>query len=93
MAQLKFFSIRDNKVSAYLRPFVDQNEIMAVRGLTAAVNMPKDSSQVAQFPEDFDLYHVATMDDITGEVIPEQPPKFIISAINCVKKGNENAVS
>lgn len=89
MAQQKIFSIRDNKVSAYLRPFVESNEIMAVRGLTAAVNMEKDASQIAQFPEDFDLYHLATLDDVTGVITPEEPPKFIISAVNCKKKAVE----
>lgn len=92
MSVLKIFSIRDTKVSTYLRPFVETSEITAIRGLTSVVNNGQQS-QIADYPEDFDLYLVAEMDDVTGSVTPIQPPKFIIAGANCVKgvKNVDNA--
>jgi len=88
---MKLFSIRDNKVSIYNRPFCEPDEISAVRSLSSVVNF-EQKSQIAQFPGDFDLYHLATVDLITGETTPECPPKFIISAVSLVKKGDEKNV-
>ncbi|QXP07895.1 MAG: nonstructural protein [Arizlama microvirus] len=89
MSILKLFSVRDNKVSSYLRPFVEQSEIQAIRGLTSVVNSG-EKSQINDYPEDFDLYLLAEMDDITGKIIPQEPPKFIIAAINTKRKDSIN---
>lgn len=80
MATVKIFAVRDNKVSSFLRPFAEQNEIMATRSLQIAINEP--GIQLGMFPQDFDLYLLGEMDDINGHIIPEETPKFIISAIS-----------
>lgn len=86
----KIFAIRDNKVSSYLRPFVEANEIQAVRGLTSAVNAP-DKNQIKDYPEDFDLYLLGTLDDITGKITPEEPPKFIMAASSVKRPTSKEA--
>lgn len=83
MSTQKIFAIRDNKVSAYLRPFVEPNEIQAVRGLQVA--LADEKIQLSMFPEDFDLYFLGEMDEITGVITPSEPPKFIVSAVSCKK--------
>jgi len=83
MSTLKMFAIRDNKVSAYGRPFCEQNEILASRALSVAV---KDTAtQLSHFPEDFDLYLLGEFDDISGVLTPETPPKFVVGAVSLKK--------
>jgi len=79
----KLFSVRDNKLSSYSRLFPEQAEINAVRAISVAAN--DKATQIGQFPEDFDLYQVAEFDDVTGQVTPIEPPKFIIAAMGVLK--------
>ncbi|QXP07937.1 MAG: nonstructural protein [Arizlama microvirus] len=72
-----------------MRPFVETSEITAIRGLTSVVNS-QEKSQISEYPEDFDLYLVAEMDDTTGAIMPQTPPKFIISAVNTLRKEPKN---
>jgi hypothetical protein len=85
--ELSLYSVRDNKVSAYGKPFPEANNIQATRGLQIAVNTKE--IQLSIFPEDFDLYKVGVFDDQTGE-ITTQKPEFIISAVSLVKKEEKN---
>lgn len=73
----KVFAIRDCKVAVYLRPFFEENEIQAVRGIQS--HMQSGQSQLNQFPADFELYHLGDYDDVTGKIINLDYPKFIIS--------------
>nr|WAE43332.1 MAG: nonstructural protein [Microviridae sp.] len=80
MPILKLFAIRDNKVGAYCKPFVESNAIQASRALHQAVNDPL--VQLSQFPEDFDLYELAEIDDQTGNVTEKGSPIFVVSAVS-----------
>lgn len=87
MAILNIYSIRDNKVSTFDKPFIDVSDIHATRQLNVAVN--DRQCQLAMFPEDFDLYRLGSIDDQTGVVTPESTPKFIIAAVS-VRKNYQN---
>lgn len=50
----------------------------AVRGFADQVNGSADL--VAAHPEDFELYHVADMDDQTGLVVALDPPVLVVRA-------------
>jgi hypothetical protein len=86
---LKIYAIRDNKTSAFLRPFIELNDIQATRGLQQAVN--DDKIQLSMFAEDFDLYLLGEIDDQSGAITPEKLPEFIVSAISLKKLNKEEA--
>nr|WAE43570.1 MAG: nonstructural protein [Microviridae sp.] len=84
---MKIFAIRDNKVGAYSKPFIEDNAIQASRALHMAVN--DKMIQLSQFPEDFDLYELGEIDNISGALVDPGRPKFIVSAIS-LKLPEEN---
>lgn len=86
----KIFAIRDNKVSDYKYIHIEDNEIMAARGLR--ISLEQNESMVAKFPEDHELFLLGEVDTITGVIQPELPPKLIMSCI-ALKKMNEKKVS
>nr|WAE43891.1 MAG: nonstructural protein [Microviridae sp.] len=78
MSNLKIFAIRDNKVSCFMRPFVESSEVMACRSLHQATKDPQ--IQLSLYPQDFDLFLLGEMDEVSGKIEPVFPPKFIVSA-------------
>lgn len=90
MAHLKLFSIRDIKVSSYMRPFCEINEINAVRGLKIVVN--DHNSQISHYPEDFELMELGTFDDVTGRMMLHDSPKFIINALTLKIQAGQEAM-
>jgi hypothetical protein len=84
---LKIFAIRDNKVGAFMRPFIEQSEIQATRALHQAVN--DKAIQISMFAEDFDLYRLGEVDDQSGKLTTEKTPEFICSAESLKKLEKE----
>jgi hypothetical protein len=81
---LKAFSIRDQKADIYNTPFFANTHGEAERNFTSAVNDEK--TQLWQYPEDFDLYHVGEYNNLTGVLEPLDTPKHMTKAIH-VKRG------
>lgn len=79
----QIFAIRDVKVSSYHTPFFTQNEIMAVRNLTAYLT--NENSIISQFPEDYELFHLGSFDEITAKFTMFDNPKFVINAMSVVQ--------
>jgi len=73
-------SILDKKAQIYNTPFTSQSEIFASREMIQA--MQKDDISLSLYPEDYDLYEIGKIDDVTGVIEPTTPPKFILSAIS-----------
>lgn len=78
------YSVRDSKAEVYNVPFYFQTHGEAERSFTQVANDPK--TNINQFPEDFDLYHLGTYDQITGIMTPLQTPQHMLKAIAVVKK-------
>jgi hypothetical protein len=81
---LNAFSIRDSKAEAFNTPFFQKTKGEAIRSFESAVNDGK--TQLNQYPEDFDLYHVGEWDDATGKIKPLDTPNHVIKAIEVAKK-------
>lgn len=77
---IQVYSIRDNKAAAYGSPFVVANPQVAKR-MVADMLAEKRSLQ-ARHPEDFDLYAVASFDDVLGKVIPLDAPEHICTLLS-----------
>lgn len=68
---MKLFAVKDNKVNVFKAPmrFVNVNEF--VRAHIYAAKNPQ--TELAQYPADFDLYEVGSMNDETGVLEPVNP--------------------
>jgi len=80
-------AIRDVKSECFKAPHFSIAKGAAIRDFGDAVNDPK--SFLAQHPEDYQLFLVATFDDRSGEVIPERIPSLLASASDFIKIKSE----
>lgn len=78
MSSLKVYALRDTKAGIYHPPFYNHSHGEAERNFHQLVKDPK--STVHQYPEDFDLYHLGTYDDITGKICPTDSPVHMLKA-------------
>lgn len=76
---LQMYSIRDQKAECFNTPFFQKTHGEAERSFTELCNDPK--SMVAKYPDDYDLYHVGTYDDVKGVVKSLDTPQHIIKAV------------
>lgn len=76
--KLKVFSIFDHKAKAFMQPFYQQTEGLAIRAFTSAVNDP--STQFNKYPEDFVLYCHGVWDDAVGMFTQDSSPVPVIRA-------------
>lgn len=62
----QMFTIYDSKAKIYNKPFFQLNIQVALR--TAGDLVKDGTSEVANHPEDFTLFHIGSYDDTTGEI-------------------------
>lgn len=84
--KIEIYSIKDAKVGVYQSPFYAQNHAVAVRTLKSAVN-DDTKTNLTLYPEDFQLFHVGTFDDVTGELTSNV--EFVANAVD-LKNKKEN---
>ena len=80
--KLKIYSIKDTKIG-YMQPFYQNNEAVAVRNFSNAINSPQ-LNNINQNLEDMELWKLGAFDDQTGEITSEI--KFVIKAIDLKKE-------
>jgi len=78
--QLQLFSLRDLKAKLWLAPSAYRSQQDATRALVLAV--AREDSDLARYPEDYQLYHVGSFDDESGIFSP-CPPAHVIDLISC----------
>jgi len=66
------FSIYDNKLEGFMRPFFLQTRAVAVRAIIDLAQDAKDP--VSQHPADYILYELGTFEDHTAEIMQVTPP-------------------
>jgi len=77
--KLQIYSVQDQRANIFHAPFFVRTHGEAERTFQQVVN--DDKTQVGQYPEDFNLYHIGEYDDGTGKISPLDTPKHIIKAI------------
>ena len=70
--KINMYSIHDSAAQAFLPPFYQNNNELAIRAFTAAVNGHGDQS-IKMNPEQFTLYLIGMFDDATGMILAEAP--------------------
>lgn len=73
--KLAVYAIFDKKSIMYKTPFLAHNDDVAIRMFSSAVN--GERSELSDFPEDFDLYKLASFDDESGTYCNEPSPVII----------------
>lgn len=73
----KLFSIYDEKCTNFNAPFCSQVENEAVRHFGSL--LLDDNSMVAKFPQDFKLYYLGDINEVTGVINPLSIPTLIVS--------------
>lgn len=76
---LRAYSVFDSKAKAFIPPFFLQNDAMAVREFTNAVNDPGHKFHVNA--EDYSLHSVAGFDDETGMIKAGMHPVLLVTAL------------
>lgn len=59
-------AVRDRALDAFMRPFFMQSIGQAVRAFADEINRNDKDNPLAQHPDDYDLYLLATWDEDTG---------------------------
>lgn len=63
------YALRDSKVEVHTPPFHARNDAAATRQFGVLVS--DRSTQFGTHPEDFVLYRIAAVDEVSGEVVPD----------------------
>lgn len=58
-------AVRDRAIDTYMRPFYVPALGAAIRSFQDELNRP--DSEMGKHPDDYDLFHLGTWDDQTGE--------------------------
>lgn len=77
--KMKVFAIRDGKAEIYFPPFFQKTHGEAERSLREL--MRDESSMVAKYPEDYDLYFLGEYDDQSGKMSLQDTPQHVLKAI------------
>lgn len=73
--KLEIFAIRDRQLDAFMQPWTAQTIGQATRIFADEVNKPGE--QMHKHADDYDLYHLATFQQHTGEIVKLGKPQQI----------------
>lgn len=73
------YSIYDRKAQYYLPPFTVRSDADAERAFMEAVTMSE--TPISQYPADFDLVHLGTIDLDTGALTQDHMPRLMVNGL------------
>ena len=85
---IKVYSVYDNAAGAYLPPFTQQNDAMAIRIVQGMVNDGR--SIFSQSPADFSVFYLGEYDDENGMFTQDAPPKMLAGCLSLVERSNDS---
>lgn len=68
MSKLNLYALKDTVVGAYQNPVLFHNDEEVKRSISIGLSKP---NQVDDKIGDLQLYHLASYDDLTGEIVPD----------------------
>lgn len=84
--KLRMYSFRDGAVGAFMRPWFARSDGEARRAFSDEIAR-KDSS-IGAHPEDYALFYLGEVDELTGELeVPTQPVSLGLASSYVVEKG------
>lgn len=82
---MKLYSVKDVKAASYFRPFPSVNDQVAIRDLKTLVNT--NESEVAKYPEDYELWFLGEFDEKTGVITSDL--KFLVNCADLKEVKND----
>lgn len=70
------YSIFDKASGIYERPFTIATDQLAKRSMVNLLT--QKNSMIVDNPEDFTLFHIASFDSSSGEMVPNEQPRVVI---------------
>lgn len=68
-----YFAVKDLAVQAFGIPFLVRSQGEALRSFQDEVNKVGTDSAIAAHPDDYELYKIATYDEVEGTIAGQQP--------------------
>jgi hypothetical protein len=87
MTKQQMFTIYDEKAKAYITPFFQPNEAVAVRSFRTMVN--DKTHQFGQHPSDYTLFVIGDFDIATGEFDKFEAKRSVGNGTEFVNRHNE----
>lgn len=81
---MKIYSVYDMAAGAYLAPFYEQNDLMAIRRFAMLVN--DENSIFCKSAQDFTLHCLGEWDDSSGLVTQDEGPRPVRSALSLIER-------
>lgn len=72
----QLYSIFDSKSGIYAAPFVETNKGSAIRAINELI--ARGDSTPAKYPEDFQLVHLGSYDEQSGQIVPQEGAIIVI---------------
>lgn len=80
---MKLYAVRDVKADSFTALHPCANDAIARRSFMEAALDPR--SELAKYPEDYQLYCVGAWEPNSGELTSEKTPKFICTAFEVIQ--------
>lgn len=84
----RIFTVYDNAVEAYLRPFFAMTSGEAERIFRDTIN--DSASPFSRHPADYSLFEIGTYDDVSATIVPDSP-RSLGNALTFVNKDPNDA--
>lgn len=86
---MQIFAVKDRALDAYMRPWFAHAPGQALRAFMDEINNPQ--GEMFKHPDDYDLWHVGSFDDNTGQVTRlEGGPKQVAIGKNLKQNPEQN---
>lgn len=76
-------AVQDRALAAFGMPFNTHTLGHAIRSFTDEINDTRPENAMNKHPDDFDLYHLGTYDNISGQFTNLETPMQIAIGKNC----------
>lgn len=73
---MEIYVVKDNKAHTANTPFFQPTDVHALRAFRAEINRMHEHNMMYLYPEDWDLCHIGTFNEKTGELVGA-PPKLL----------------
>lgn len=74
--KLEIFAVRDRQLAAYMQPFFAPTIGSAIRAFSDGMN--DGTTPMAKHPDDYDLWHLGSFNDNTGELVKIEPTQVAV---------------
>lgn len=81
----RLYSIYDNVSLTYGPPTVEVSDASATRVYKSILTNPQ-AGLMYQYPADYDMYYIGTIDNETGYIVPQSPPQLVVKGGACVDR-------